>query len=315
MKHPVGPGRRALDASLPHPGTSAVRALATVRAYVELTKPRIILLLLLTTVAAMAVASPRHTSLPLLAATLLGGALTAGCANALNMYVDRDIDALMRRTRLRPLPSGRMDPAQAVMFAVMTGGAGLALLALGANLLSALLAASGILFYVAVYTCWLKRRTPQNIVIGGAAGAVPPLVGWAAATGHLAPPAWGLFAIVFLWTPPHFWALALRREDDYRTASVPMLPVARGQSETRRQIGLYALALSAASFAVSLPGGLFGPLYLATAAVLDALLLWIVWRVSRGRPGADTQLFAYSVLYLAVLFTAMAVDRVVVSPL
>lgn len=290
-------------------GPSAVSVLLRAWEYVELTKPRIILLLLITTVASMIVASPGHASLGTLLLTVVGGALTAGSANAFNMYVDRDVDALMRRTCLRPLPSGRLVPPQAWVFGTVAGIAGISLLAATVNLLTAALAFAGHLFYVGIYTCWLKRRTPQNIVLGGAAGAVPTLVGWAAATGHLALPALGLFSIVFLWTPPHFWALALRKEDDYRAAGLPMLPVVRGDEETRRQIMIYAVALVGASVALALPLHVFGILYLGTTGVLGAVLLWIAWAVRRRRPGADGALFAYSLVYLAVLFSMMAVDR------
>jgi protoheme IX farnesyltransferase len=289
---------------------AAVSAVA--RDYLVLMKPRIILLLLVTTVTTMVVAAPHHLSLAILALTVLGGTLAAGSANAFNMYIDRDIDAVMQRTCLRPVPSGRLRPAEAVGFGVVTGVLSIVVLAWGVNVLSAVLSTAGIVFYVGVYTLWLKRTTPQNIVIGGAAGAVPPLVGWAAASGHLAPPAVALFAIVFLWTPPHFWALALAKTDDYRAAGVPMLPVVRGEQETRRQIFLYSLALSAATLALYVPLRTLGPLYLGLTLVLDAVFVLLAWAVLTKRsPRADMSLFGYSLLYLALLFGAMVADRLV----
>ncbi|HYM69264.1 MAG TPA: heme o synthase [bacterium] len=291
----------------------AVRAISAVaRDYVMLMKPRIILLLLVTTVTTMIVAAPHHLSLSILMLTVLGGTLAAGSANAFNMYLDRDIDAVMQRTCLRPVPSGRLRPTQAVGFGIATGLLSIVVLAWGVNALSAALSTAGLLFYVAVYTRWLKRTTPQNIVIGGAAGAVPPLVGWAAASGHLAAPAVALFAIVFLWTPPHFWALALAKTDDYRAAGVPMLPVVRGEQETRRQIFLYSLALSAATLVLYAPLRTLGPLYLALATVLDAVFVLLAWAVLTKRsPRAEMNLFGYSLLYLALLFAGMVVDRLI----
>ncbi len=228
------------------------------------------------------------------------------------MYLDRDIDAIMQRTCLRPVPAGRLRPTHAVGFGITTGLLSVLVFAWGVNILSAALSTAGIVFYVAVYTRWLKRTTPQNIVIGGAAGAVPPLVGWAAATGHLAAPAIALFAIVFLWTPPHFWALALAKADDYRAAGIPMLPVVRGEAETRRQIFLYSLALSVATLVLYLPMRALGPLYLVSAVLLDAVFVLLAWAVLTKRsPKAEMGLFGYSLLYLALLFVAMVVDRIV----
>jgi len=292
---------------------SAIRtAAATAGDYLALMKPRIIMLLLITTITTMIVAVPHHLSLGILLLTLLGGTLAAGSANAFNMYLDRDIDAVMQRTCLRPVPAGRLRPTHAVGFGITTGLLSILVFAWGVNVLSAALSTAGIVFYVAVYTRWLKRTTPQNIVIGGAAGAVPPLVGWAAATGHLAAPAIALFAIVFLWTPPHFWALALAKADDYRAAGIPMLPVVRGEAETRRQMFLYSLALSAATLVLYVPLRALGPLYLVSAVVLDAVFVLLTWAVLTKRsPKAEMGLFGYSLLYLALLFIAMVVDRIV----
>ena len=229
----------------------------TVTAYYRLTKPRIVLLLLITTVPAMLLAAEGLPSLWLILATLVGGALAAGSANSINMYLDRDIDAIMRRTRQRPLPSHAIAPEHALRFGFVLGAIAFYFLAVVVNVLAAVLALSAIAFYVFVYTMWLKRTTAQNIVIGGAAGAVPALVGWAAVTGTLAWPAVVLFGIVFVWTPPHFWALAMRFSGDYAAAGVPMLPVVRGEAETRRQILLYSLVLFATTLAVG-PRGTHG---------------------------------------------------------
>jgi protoheme IX farnesyltransferase len=285
---------------------------AAVSDYVALTKPRIIVLLLVTTATTMVVAGGRAAFAPaLLAYTLLGGALAAGAANAINCYWDRDVDAVMRRTRGRPLPAGRVAPSQALSFGLVLSVVGVAVLGLGVNWLSAGLALSGILFYVFVYTMWLKRSTPQNIVIGGAAGAIPPLVGWAAMTNQVGVPALVLFAIIFLWTPPHFWALSLYRLEDYRAAGIPMLPVAKGEDETIRQIVLYTIALIAASLLMA-GLGVLGWVYLAAAIVLAVPFVLLVVRLARGRqPRAAWVLFEYSILYLGLLFAAMALDRLI----
>ncbi len=294
---------------------SALHAAAgVIRDYAALMKPRIIMLLLITTATTMLIAAPHRVGLGVLLLTLLGGTLAAGSANAFNMYIDRDIDALMRRTCLRPVPAGRLRPAQALGFGVATGLLSIGVMARGVNGLSAILSTAGILFYVGVYTLWLKRATPQNIVIGGAAGAVPPLVGWAAATGHLAPAAVVLFVIVFLWTPPHFWALALGKTDDYRAAGVPMLPVVRGDRETRRQILVYSVVLSAATLVLYAPLHTLGGLYLAAALALDAVFVALAVAVARGRsPWAAPALFGYSIIYLALLFAAMVADRLILG--
>ncbi len=289
---------------------AAVHALyRTAADYLALMKPRIILLLLITTCTTMIVAVPHHLGLRVLLLTLLGGTLAAGSANAFNMYVDRDIDAVMRRTCLRPVPAGRLRPTQALGFGIVTGLFSVGIMGWGVNPLTAALSTAGIVFYVGVYTLWLKRTTPQNIVIGGAAGAVPPLVGWAAATGHVALPAFVLFAIVFLWTPPHFWALALEKADDYRTAGVPMLPVVRGDQETRRQIFEYSLVLSAATLLLYVPFHALGVIYLVSAALLDGFFVSLAWAVLKKRHRAEGALFGYSILYLGLLFAAMVVDR------
>ncbi len=282
-----------------------------VSAYVALTKPRIVVLLLVTTVPAMVLAQRGLPSLGLVAATLLGGMLTAGSANALNQYLERDIDEKMKRTRSRPLPSHSVDPRGALVFAIVLGVTGFVWLTIVVNLLSALLAASAILFYVLVYTLLLKRSTPQNIVIGGAAGAVPVLVGWSAVTGTVGAPAWVMFSIIFLWTPPHFWALAMRYRDDYAAAGVPMLPVVRGDRSTTFQILLYAIVLVAATLFLSPVGGL-GALYAVTAAVLGCGFIYRAVQL-RWEPNGETalKLFRYSVSYLGLLFAAIAVDRLV----
>jgi len=287
-------------------------ALGAAGDYLALMKPRIILLLLVTTSTTMIIAAPHHLAFRVLLLTLIGGTLAAGSANAFNMYVDRDIDSMMRRTCLRPVPAGRLRPTQALGFGIATGFLSIAVMTWGVNVLSAALSTAGICFYVGVYTLWLKRSTPQNIVIGGAAGAVPPLVGWAAATGHIALPAVVLFAIVFLWTPPHFWALALGKADDYRAAGVPMLPVVRGEGVTRRQIFAYSLALSAMTLLLFAPLHTLGILYLVSALLLDGLFVGLAWAVLRKRsPRLEAALFGYSIVYLGLLFIAMVVDRLI----
>jgi protoheme IX farnesyltransferase len=282
-----------------------------VLAYVALTKPRIIELLLVTTVPAMIVAARGLPSPRLLALTLAGGALAAGGANAINCFVDRDIDTVMARTRRRPLPTHRIRPRNALLFGATLGALSFAILWGGVNLLSALLALAALLFYVFVYTVALKRTTPQNIVIGGAAGAVPVLVGWAAVTNGLELPALVMFGIIFYWTPPHFWALAMRYEDDYAAAGVPMMPVVYGRVETAKHILLYALLLFAMSLALFSVARL-GLLYLTAALVLNGVFVAGALRLWR-RPSVERawSLFRYSIAYLALLFGAMAADRLV----
>jgi protoheme IX farnesyltransferase len=278
--------------------------------YVALTKPRVISLLLVTTVATMFVADP-SPAFGLILLTMIGGYLAAGGAGAINHYLERDIDANMRRTSRRPLPAGRIEPRSALWFGIALGAISFALFAFTVNLTAALLAMAGLLGYVFVYTLWLKPITSQNIVIGGAAGAVPPLVGWAAAAGQLDPSAFYLFAIVFYWTPPHFWALALLIKDDYARTGIPMLPVVEGEDETRRQILLYCWLLLAITV-LPLAGGLFGWVYAVAAVALDSLFLWLCVRLyRRADRRSATILFHYSLAYLALLFVAMAIDRVV----
>jgi heme o synthase len=278
--------------------------------YVALTKPRVISLLLVTTVATMFVADP-SPGFGVILATLIGGYLAAGGAGAINHYLERDIDSRMSRTSRRPLPSGRVEPRAALWFGIALGAASFALFALAVNMTAALLALAGLLGYVFVYTMWLKPRTSQNIVLGGAAGAVPPLVGWAAAAGGLEPSAFYLFAIVFYWTPPHFWALALLIKDDYARTGVPMLPVTDGEPETRRQILLYGWLLTAIT-ALPLAVGLLGALYGVSALFLNALFVALCLRLYRRADRRSAALlFHYSLAYLALLFVSMALDRVV----
>ncbi|MFO7571752.1 MAG: heme o synthase [Gaiellaceae bacterium] len=284
--------------------------LASARDYVTLTKPRIMTLLLLTGAAGMFVGAQGAPALDLIVVTMIGLGLACGGASALNHVLDRDIDRLMGgRTRNRPVASGRVSPEQALEFGLLLSALSFALLASRVNVLTALLALVGNAFYVIVYTRWLKRSTPQNIVIGGAAGAVPPLVGFAAVTGSLALPALWLFLIVFLWTPPHFWALALMIKKAYAVAGVPMLPVVRGDRETARQILLYSVGLVVFTVAV---GFWFGPVYTAAAVVLGAVLLVLSVLLHRdlSRHRASI-LFHYSLAYLALLFVAAAIDPLI----
>jgi protoheme IX farnesyltransferase len=282
----------------------------TLRAYLALTKPRIIELLLVTTIPTMVLAQGGGIpSLWLMAAVVLGGSLAAGGANTINMYLDRDIDDVMRRTRHRPLPRHAVTPQRALAFGIVLSILSFVWLTVTVNLLSAVLAASAIGFYVFVYTLWLKRSTPQNIVIGGAAGCVPVLVAWASVTGEVGLPALVLFAIVFYWTPPHFWALALRYRGDYAAASVPMLPVVRGEAETARQIVVYTILLVVVSLLL-FPAARMGLIYLVAALVLGAGFVWYALRVQRdisdGR--AAIRLFRFSISYLTLLFAAVAAD-------
>ncbi len=295
------------------PGRRAKWSRSTVGAYIALTKPRIIELLLVTTLPTMVVAQRGVPPIWLMAATLAGGALAAGGANAINMVVDRDIDRLMNRTKNRPLVTGAMTPTAALVFALALEVAAFVELWLVVNLLSAVLAISATLFYVFVYTLWLKRRSTQNIVIGGAAGRVPVLVGWAAVTNSLSWAPVVLFAIIFIWTPPHFWSLAVRYKEDYRAADVPMLPVVASMKRTTTEIVYYTVALVAVSF-------LFGPvahlgwIYMVSATVLGAGFLYLVTRLwglaqSDKATGREAmRVFGYSITYLTVLFVAMAGD-------
>jgi protoheme IX farnesyltransferase len=288
---------------------------AIVKDYVTLTKPRIISLLLLTTLAPMLIAYDGQRSLlaflNLIVWTMVGGALAAGGSGAINMYMDRDVDAIMSRTKLRPLPSDRMKPRNALIFGLALNLLAFIILYLAANLLAAVLAMIGTAYYVLVYTRWLKRTSTQNIVIGGAAGAIPPLVGWAAVTGNLNPEAFLMFAIVFYWTPPHFWALALLRRTEYARAGIPMLPVVRGETETKWQILLYSLMMIALTIVMT-PLGMAGPLYLVLALALGGIFLRDAYVLYR-EPGLSSawRLYKYSLLYLALLFCAMALDNYV----
>jgi protoheme IX farnesyltransferase len=284
---------------------------ASPRDYLTLTKPRIMSLLLLTGLCGMFVGAQGVPRAWLIAVTMLGLALACGGASALNHVLDRDIDRLMgERTRARPLAADRMPPSSALEFGLALSAFSFVLLASAVNVLTAALALVGNLFYVLVYTRWLKRSTPQNIVIGGAAGAVPPLVGWAAATGSLAMPALWLFLIVFFWTPPHFWALALLIKENYAAARIPMLPVVRGVRATARQIVAYSLVLVAISVAPFV-AGTFGVGYLVVALALGAALLWLAVSLLRDRSRRRAALlFHYSLLYLALLYVAMALSAV-----
>ena len=308
-------GKRPLPRRDPHrperPAVAAPSALEHVRDYIALTKPRIISLLLWTTVMTMLVARPSGLALSTVLWTCLGGYLAAGGAGAINHYIDRDIDARMGRTRGRPIVSGRIEPVHALVFGIALGVLATVQLALTVNGLAAALALAGLLGYTLMYTAWLKPRTPQNIVIGGAAGAIPPLVGWAAATGGLALDAIYPFAIIFLWTPPHFWALALLISDDYERTGVPMMPVVRGADYTRTRILAYSLVL--VSFTI-LPvvTGLFGAIYLAAAVILGAAFVIGAARLLRDHTRRSAlRLYLGSLAYLFLLFAAMAADRVI----
>jgi heme o synthase len=291
--------------------TSAASAVADTRVvlgdYISLTKPKVQSLLLLTTATTMYVAATPTPSRVLL--TCLGGYLSAGGAGAINHYWDRDIDAQMARTANRPIPSGRVSPRSALIFGAVLALLSVLLLATTVNVLAAGLSLCGFVGYVGVYTIWLKRRTAQNIVIGGAAGAVPPLVGWAAATGHLSWTAVLLFAIVFYWTPPHFWALSLLMKDEYAKVNVPMMPVVRGELETRRQILIYSILLYAVTQLPFCSGG-FGTFYLGASMALGVAFVYGAIRLYRraDRRSALT-LYLFSLAYLALLFASMVVDR------
>ncbi len=304
----VGATVQASTAETALPRETALRRLA-VSDYVALTKPRIILLLLVTTLIPMYLAGPAAPSGWLVLWTMVGGFMAAGGANALNQYVDRDIDHVMVRTRRRPLPGGRMTPKQVLLFGIALNVLSFAVLWWAANLLTAILALAGTLYYVLIYTNTLKRSSTQNIVIGGAAGAFPPLVGWAAVANEISLLPILLFLIVFYWTPPHFWALALLRQREYRAAGVPMLPVIAGERETHKQILLYSVLLALVSLAPALLQ-LLGPLYFVIALALNIVFLrqaWDIWR----SPNNQTiwRLYKFSLLYLALLFFAMGIDH------
>ena len=320
----VAPAGTAAVMSAAAPTTSSRGG--TIKAYVALTKPRIIELLLITTIPAMVLATRDlpGMNLPewlrLAFWTMLGGSLAAGSANAINQYLDRDIDLLMSRTRRRPLPAHDVTPENALVFGIVLGIISIALMAFYVNLVSAFLTLLAIAFYVVVYTIMLKRTTPQNIVIGGAAGALPPVIGWAAVTGRIEIPALFLFALVFYWTPPHFWALALRIRKDYEAAKVPMLPVVKGVPETARQIGLYTILLVVISI-IFWPVAAMGWIYLVAAVGLGIIFLWrsyTLWKQATSPEGSLAQairLYKYSISYLTLLFAAVAIDALLLSPL
>jgi len=281
-----------------------------VKSYVQLTKPRIILLLLITTVGAMWIAADGKVDPLLVLVTVIGGTLASASANTINCLYDSDIDQLMERTQWRPIPSGRIKPRDAMLFAMILALTSFSLLACYANLLAALLAMSGIVTYVGVYTMWLKRSSTQNIVIGGAAGAIPPLVGWAAVTGDLSYAPWVLFAIIFFWTPPHFWALALMIRTEYAKAKVPMLPVVKGEAVTAQQILIYAILLMPITLLLVFPLHVMGAVYAIAAIYLGSAFIYKAWQLLQQPADLPLarQLFKYSIVYLGCLCVAMGVD-------
>jgi heme o synthase len=325
-RRPVGVSLSSATGLSPRRATPTSTVGASVKAYIALTKPRIIELLLVTTVPAMVLASRQVPGIQigswawLVVWTMVGGTLAAGSANSINCYLDRDIDLLMTRTRRRPLPAHEVEPERAVVFGIVLGVISFAVMAWFVNLLAAFLTLLAIAFYVVVYTMILKRTTPQNIVIGGAAGALPPVIGWAAVTGSVQLPAILLFALVLYWTPPHFWALSLRIRKDYAAAGVPMLPVVRGIPETTRQIGLYTILLVAISLILWSVAHM-GAIYLAAAIVLGAIFLrqaYVLWRQGTSPERSTAQairLYKYSITYLSLLMLAVAIDALVVIPL
>jgi heme o synthase len=285
----------------------------TLRAYVELTKPRILLLVIFTGLPVMAMAAEGWPGFPFAAVTLVGIALAAGAANALNCYLERDRDALMERTRNRPLPSQQVSPRAALIFALVLGVVSTALLYSVAGIMAASLGVASILFYIFVYTIWLKPRSALNAVIGGAAGAAAPLIADAALDGHVGAAGWLLFAIIFLWQPPHVWAIALFRKDDYARAGIPMMPSVAGDESTRWQMLAYTLALIPMTLA-PFPLGLLGWIYLSAALLLDAWFLWWAVRVLRERTQASARsMFHVSLVFLFALFLAMLVDRAILA--
>lgn len=305
---PEGPSRLNSPPVVADSGAVPAALRTTLSTYVGLTKPRIIQLLLVTTVPSMIIAADGWPGTWLVVATLVGGTLSAASANTINNYFDRDIDRGMARTRERPLVRGAISPAAALRFGIALGFAGFAWLALLVNLLAALLATSAILFYVFVYTLGLKRKTNQAVVIGGAAGCVPVLAGWAAVTGTVEPVAWALFAIIFYWTPPHFWALAMKYREDYAAVGLPMLTVTHGNDEATRHILLYSYLLVAVTL-LYFPIAQAGAIYLTSIALLDGGWLWLAHQLRRDRSVATAmQLFHYSIAYLALVFAAAAID-------
>ncbi|HEY9882869.1 MAG TPA: heme o synthase [Thermosynechococcaceae cyanobacterium] len=284
--------------------------LQVLQSYYQLTKPRIILLLLITTAGGMWIAAKGEVDPVLLLVTLISGACAAGSANTINCFYDRDIDYIMERTRHRPLPSGRIQPRDALIFAIALATLSFTLLAVFANLLSACLAMSGIVFYVLIYTHWLKRHSTLNIVIGGAAGAIPPLVGWAAVTGDLSWAAWVLFAIIFFWTPPHFWALAVLIREDYAKVGVPMLPVVVGNEPTARQIFYYTLILLPVTLLLVYPLHVMGAVYCGIALLLGGVFVQKAWQLMQAPSDLQVarSVFKYSILYLMLLCAGMGLD-------
>ncbi|WP_138504994.1 heme o synthase [Nostoc sp. PA-18-2419] len=289
--------------------------LQVIQSYYQLTKPRIIPLLLITTAGSMWIAAQGQVDPLLLLVTLTGGTLAAASAQTINCIYDRDIDYDMERTRHRPMPSGKVQPRDALIFAIALATISFTLLAVFANLLAALLAFSGIVFYILVYTHWLKRHSTQNIVIGGAAGAIPALVGWAAVTGSLSWSAWLIFAIVFLWTPPHFWALALMIRDDYAKVGIPMLPVVEGDTATVRQIWYYTLITVVATLLLVYPLGASGILYAAIAIILGGLFIHKSWRLLQNPEDRTVakELFLYSISYMMLLCLGMVIDSLPIT--
>ncbi|MFN6469899.1 MAG: heme o synthase [Nostoc sp. SerVER01] len=289
--------------------------LQVIQSYYQLTKPRIIPLLLITTAGSMWIAAKGQVDPLLLLVTLTGGTLAAASAQTINCIYDRDIDYDMERTRHRPMPSGKVQPRDALIFAIALATLSFTLLAVFANLLAAALAFSGIVFYILVYTHWLKRHSTQNIVIGGAAGAIPALVGWAAVTGTLSWAAWLIFAIVFLWTPPHFWALALMIRDDYAKVGIPMLPVVKGDTATVRQIWYYTLITVVATVLLVYPLGASGVLYAAIALSLGGLFIHKSWRLLQNPEDRTVarELFLYSISYMMLLCLGMVIDSLPIT--
>ena len=278
--------------------------------YITLTKPPIISLLLITAIGGMFLAAAGIPSLQILTLGCVGGALGAGGANAINHFLDQDIDALMSRTIKRPVPSNRIPPVAALIFGVALNAGAFFVLAYWVNLISAVLTLAATLFYVLIYTGWLKRNTPQNIVIGGAAGAIPPMVGWAAVTGSIDLPAVYLFTIIFFWTPPHFWALSLMIQDDYKAAGVPMLPVVAGEKRTTQNIFIYSLALVGLTLLFSFSNAV-GLIYLGSAATLGAYFIYLAWKLLQDYNVRNAKyLYLFSLLYLALLFAVMLPDSV-----
>ncbi|MEH2410763.1 heme o synthase [Nostoc sp.] len=289
--------------------------LQVIQSYYQLTKPRIIPLLLITTAGSMWIAAKGEVDPLLLLVTLTGGTLAAASAQTINCVYDRDIDYDMERTRHRPMPSGKVQPRDALIFAIALATTSFTLLTVFANLLAALLAFSGIVFYILVYTHWLKRHTTQNIVVGGAAGAIPALVGWAAVTGTLSWSAWLIFGIVFLWTPPHFWALALMIKDDYAKVGIPMLPVIEGTTATVKQIWYYTLLTVVATVLLVYPLGASGILYAAIAVILGGLFIHKSWRLLQNPEDRTVarELFLYSISYMMLLCLGMVVDSLPIT--